>query len=676
MKKIIRFLLPALLAAACLAQPALAAQSTTYTWAIDRRGNFVHTQDAYLPDRTVTDLMLREPEDIFIAGNGMLYVSDTGNRRILVYDIARGAVARELAYEGFQKPRGLYVTPALDLYVADSAAGAVFRFDRDGNLIQTFTRPDSAAFGDTAYAPARVAVDGRGSVYLVGEGVANGIIQLSVTGEFLGFFTTNKVTLTWIQAIQNLIFTDAQKSQLQAFMPGTFSNLYADARGILYTVTMGRMKPDNVKKHDMKGGNIFKNGVISSNSLSDVTTDRNGIIYAGDSRGWVMVFSPDGDFIFDFGGYSADDVAGLYAYLTAVAVEEDGTVWTLDNEKAYLQSYKPTEYTLSIYQALTLFNQGRYSEAEAMWDNVLRYNQTSILAHDGIGKAGLYLQKYDDARLHFELSGNRAFYSQAFWETRNAWLQKNLIWLLGAIALLAVLFNAVKLLDRRKAVRAVAGGAARRVREAPVVRDFVFAASIMRHPLDGYYDLKRNIRGTYKGAALQIAALFVSMILYQTSKAYIVQTTAIEDMNLAATVGGFFGVIALFIVCNYLVTSINDGEGSIGDIFKMTAYASLPLTLSFTLITALSYALTFNEVFLLNFLMTAGVAWFCLTLYLGLQEMHNYNVWNTVKSILFTAGFILIALIALLILTILFQQMAQFIEALGREVYYNAAGII
>jgi predicted PurR-regulated permease PerM len=108
----------------------------------------------------------------------------------------------------------------------------------------------------------------------------------------------------------------------------------------------------------------------------------------------------------------------------------------------------------------------------------------------------------------------------------------------------------------------------------------------------------------------------------------------------------------------------------------MTAYASLPLSATFILVTALSYMLTFNEVFLVNFLSAAGVAWFCLTVYLGLQEIHNYNFKNTVKSILFTAGFILIAVVALLILTILFQQLAQFVEALGREAYYNAAGMV
>jgi DNA-binding beta-propeller fold protein YncE len=658
------------------ALPVSAAQSTTFTWALNRKDRFVRTQDAYLPERTVTGLMLKEPEDIFAAADGMLYISDGGNRRVVVYDTARDEVSREIRHEGFDRPRGIYVSAGLDLYVADSAAGAVFRFDKEGNLIQTFTRPYSAAFGDTPFAPMRIAADNRGSLYIVGEGVSNGIIQLSVTGEFLGFFTTNLVNLTFIQLLQNIFFTEAQRANLQDRVPGTFSNVHTDARGIVYTVTMGRNAIDNIKKHDMRGGNMFIDGLISSNSLSDVTTDGNGIIYVSDTRGWVFVYSPTGEHIFHFGGYSPEDIAGLYSYLTAVAVEEDGTVWTLDFDRAYLQSYRPTEYTLTIYGSLSLFNEGRYLEAEEQWNTVLRYNQASVLAHDGIGKASLYMQKYDEARKHFELAGNREYYSQAFWEIRNRWLQGNLVWILSALAVSWFLLLIVKYADRCKSLSGVLSKTAGQMGLWWGVRDVKFALLIMRHPIDGFYDLKHKIKGNYAGASFLMLTLFSAMMLHQTSKAYILRTTAVEDINLAALIGGFLGVVFLFITCNYLVTSINDGEGSIGDIFKMTAYASFPLSISFILVTVLSYALTFNEIFLVTFLLTAGVAWFCVIFYLGLQEIHNFNFRNTIKNILFTAGFILIAIIALLILTILFQQITQFIEALGRELFYFATGTI
>ena len=45
---------------------ASANQATSYTYAADEDKNWERTQDAYLPDKTVTELGLSSPEDLFI----------------------------------------------------------------------------------------------------------------------------------------------------------------------------------------------------------------------------------------------------------------------------------------------------------------------------------------------------------------------------------------------------------------------------------------------------------------------------------------------------------------------------------------------------------------------------------------------------------------------------------
>ena len=70
-----------LLAVVCLMlqlpMRASANQATSYTYAADENGYWVRTQDAYLPDKTVTELGLSAPEDLFIDENNMLYIADT-----------------------------------------------------------------------------------------------------------------------------------------------------------------------------------------------------------------------------------------------------------------------------------------------------------------------------------------------------------------------------------------------------------------------------------------------------------------------------------------------------------------------------------------------------------------------------------------------------------------------
>ena len=67
--------------------PVAASQATSYSYTLDDEGELVRTQDAYLPDRTITNLGLSDPEDMIIDDENNAYIVDTGNARVLVYNL-------------------------------------------------------------------------------------------------------------------------------------------------------------------------------------------------------------------------------------------------------------------------------------------------------------------------------------------------------------------------------------------------------------------------------------------------------------------------------------------------------------------------------------------------------------------------------------------------------------
>jgi len=667
-----------------VAQPIVifaAGANTTMTFAWNRRGWLVRTQDAYLPDRNITDLGLNGPQHMAFGSNDLLYIADTGNRRILIFDTTTNQVYKDLRFEGFESPRGVFITPDDKLYVADAGAGAVFIFDAlTGEHLHTHGAPTAMAFGETRFAPNRIAVDVRGNMYIVGEGVFDGIIQLSSAGEFLSFFASNQTTRTFTQMLQDIFFTERQREALLDRLPPTFSNVTVDHRGVVYSTAMGTpgfLGGEGLRRHDMAGRNTIQNFIPITN-LIDLDVDQNGNIFVANTYGYITVFTNSGEMIFYFGTWAGGtnlDIAGWFQALQSIAVSSQGHVWALDSTRNFLQSFTPTEYALSVYYALDLFNAGLYEESAVVWEDVLRHNQMSVLAHTGLGRAHLYQQRFDQARTSFYLAGHRDYYSAAFWEVRNEWMMNNLVGIIIGVAILFAVMSIVRNLDKKRVVATAVGGVKSRVMNASRFKTILFAFSVARHPIDSFYYMKRREKGTLWGALFHFVLFFISFMVWQTSQGFLMQFIDIVDMDFFVIIGGFFGIFVLFILSNYLVTSINDGEGNIIDIFKLVSYGLFPLTITFFAVTAVSHVITHNEIFLLTFLLRAGFVYAGVVLWLGLQEMHNYSFGQTFKSVFITALFMLLAIVVIFNINILTSEVAAFFESIWREVYANVTGM-
>lgn len=664
--------------------PVSASQATSYSYTLDDEGELVRTQDAYLPDRTITDLGLQDPEDIVIDENNLMYIVDTGNARIVIYDLNTEKVVNILnkktitdkKFSGFNTPKGIYRTKDGELYIADAGAKTVFRFDKDFKYVRQYDRPTAPIFADTNYEPSKVAVDSGNNLYIVSEGVYNGVIQLANTGEFLGYFTSNKSKLTPQQIFLKLIYTKEQEknSELLNTLPSTFSNVYVDSEGTAYSTCMGT-GDDLLKKHSTDGTNMFNNPITTSDALTDITVDEDGIIYACDTKGYLWIYTMSGEMIFSFGEEAGEkDVSGLFSSLTTVAIDNEGNIWTADGEKGFLQSFTPTEYATTIYAALREYEDGDYEDALEHWNYVLRLNQMSVLAHNGVAKAYFNYEEYDKAMEDFEIAGNREGYSDAFWEVRNKALQKNLSIALIIIIILIVLKIVIGLIDKKKIIKKKRRALGQKLKKMPVIGEIGYSFKCARHPIDRYYDIRVGKNGSPLAALIIYVIFFGVYMLYQTGKGFIYQYTDVEDMDMGAVVVGFFAILILFIICNYLVTSITDGDGTLKQVFMIPAYGLMPVMFCMLITIGMSYVLTYNEAFILTVIMIIGVCWSVAVIFEGLATVHDYDFKKMVLSLIITVVFMLIAAIVVLVVIIMWEQLYDFLLTVGKEIIRNVTG--
>lgn len=648
-----------------------ATSATTYTQTFDRKWQFVVTQDAYLPDQTILNLGLKNPSDIHLDKDDNLYIVDSGNRRIVVYNPNIGQVIDIITHPEFSNPQGIFITEDEEIYVADTSAEAVFRLAKDGTFIQKYGKPDSSSLDVTTFNPKKVAVDQQDNLYIVADGVFDGIIQLSSNGDFQGYFSSNKVQLTATQRFQEVIFSDKQLDQLANRNPDAFTNIYVDENGLKYSTSIGD-GIDNVKKHNTDGSSSIDTNYGIDLQLIDVYTDNDGIIYAASASGFIDVFTKDGSFIFAFGtDFQGADVSGIYSELTSIAVDSNGYIWTLDQDKAFLQSYVPTDYSTLIYKALTQYQDGDYDGAVLTWEEVLKLNQLSVLAHNQIGHNLFSQGEFEASMEHFELGGSRKFFSDAYWEVRNLSIQKNLPPVLLGIIVVTLVSVIVKFTNKRFQYLAKPKAYVKKIGEIKIINDFIFQFSFYKKPLDSYYYLKRKERGSYLMASIIFVLFFFVYMNFTMNQGFIFQRVEAADMDLGAIVLGFFAIFVLFIISNYLVTSINDGEGSLGEIYKGVMYSLSPLMISYLLITYLSYYVTLNEVILLDLIGTAGLLGTGILIFLAIQELHNYTIRESIKSFLLTFLFMAIAAILFAFIQIMGDQLIQFVIGLFKEAFRN-----
>ncbi|HVW07402.1 MAG TPA: hypothetical protein VHC90_02410 [Bryobacteraceae bacterium] len=115
---------------------------------------------------------MNQPHHVAVDTDDRLYVADSGNGRVLVFNRApaagNGAFAAITLTSGLKTPRGVDVNPATgDIWVADVSGNQAVRYPNFNALIGSGTYTSNANLTD--FAPLAVAEDNWGNVYLADD---------------------------------------------------------------------------------------------------------------------------------------------------------------------------------------------------------------------------------------------------------------------------------------------------------------------------------------------------------------------------------------------------------------------------------------------------------------------------------------------------------------------------
>ncbi len=686
MRKKLAVLLAVCLLFVCGVTTVSASENTTYTYTISVDGDWIRTQDAYMPGNIyLREIGLNKPEDIFIKGD-LMYIADTGNSRVVVYNM-KDQTYVEFGKDRMVNPRGLFVTEDDSIYVADGS-GVLLIYDSQKVLRQEIGRPDSYLFSDiSTYAPKNVVVTKEGNIFLCSEGTSEGILQFDTKGEFQGYFAANRKYLTFMETIQDMILSDEMKQDLLMRRPRAIYNIDINERDLIYSVTqtdeysisgskLAAAKQENaLKQHNLDGTNILSRNDFMQDEWNfvDVASGNNGNVYAVTYTGLIYEYDSEGSLIFSFAGRMTNvERTGVFAYASAIEVDDAGFIYVLERDKGYVQVFYPTDFAVATHQAIHDLQNGNYQNSEQTWESLLSLNGMSRIAHMGYGKTLFHQQRFAEALEEFRIAQDRGYYSDAFWELRDNWLGENIIYFVAVALILALIAGVISFIKKRRPAPETV-----RVKEIPQTKgkrflhDITYFRYMLKHPIDGYYYLKHGQAGSRTSATFLYLVLFLVFAADTMFRGFVFGFGSLTDAPVLMMAIVFLVVILLFLLGNYMVATINEGEGSMRNLYTMLPYALSPYLVITPFIVAATYVLTLNEGFLVTFGWTITVLWSAVLIFIGLTETHNYSFWDTVKNVLLTLFFMVIAIIAVAVLYLLWLQVITFVQDIWMEVTYR-----
>lgn len=191
---------------------------------------------------------------------------------------------------------------------------------------------------------------------------------------------------------------------------------------------------------------------------------------------------------------------------------------------------------------------------------------------------------------------------------------------------------------------------------------------IINHPIDTIEALKEKKNGSIISASLILLAFTVAEIILTVTKGFIFNTSRIEDFNIVMVLARSLFMVLLFVVANWALCTLLDGEGRVIDIYIATCYCLLPLVFARIIEIFASNILTESEYVFVGMIVMCLNLWFVVLLLFSLKTIHNYTFTKTLWNALVTLIAMAIIFFILFLFIILVQQLYIFFATVATEI--------
>lgn len=711
MKKLYRVLL-IVFALVMVLSPVVSAATPYATYTYSASGTVLTSPAAYVPDIVIDASYMGisgtidDPRDLFVGPDEKVYIVDAASASVIVLDryykhlfTITSFINEHGVPDTFANPSGVFVNEDY-IYVCDTDNNRIVMFDTEGNYYKIIGKPESNLFEEgSIYKPVACAVDDYGRIFVVSSTTYQGIIVLNDEGDFFGFIGATAVSISALEIIWRAIQTDEQREQSEEYVSTEFNNITIDKDNFIYVTTSSIPEDEQqaaiqskstsgdkapVRKLNASGSDVMKrNGfyppsgevsvvtfsssdtaIVGASKIIDVAVGPEGTwSIIDEKRSKVFTYDDNGNLLYVFG--DGGQQTGNIGSVEAIAYQ-DSTILLLDKTNDNIVTYRRTEYGDLLMAAIQHDNERQYDATIDDWTEILKRNNNFDSAYIQIGKA-LYRQaKYEEAMDYYKSAYETANYSESYKEVRKEWAN-SFFWLIPIVIVvvcivIAKFFGFAAKVNKRTALK---------VGRKSLKEELLYAFHVILHPFDGFWDLKHEKRGSVRSG---LVILIITIIVYfynSIGQGYIFNPRPSTAMNIMGALSAVLAPLLLWVIANWCLTTLFEGEGSMSDIFTACCYCLTPLPLLILPVTIASNFLTANEGGLLTMVTSFAYIWLGLLVFFAMMVTHDYSVGKNILTCVAT----IVGMAFIMFLGVLFSSLmakiVSFVTNIIEEITYR-----
>lgn len=198
-----------------------------------------------------------------------------------------------------------------------------------------------------------------------------------------------------------------------------------------------------------------------------------------------------------------------------------------------------------------------------------------------------------------------------------------------------------------------------------------FVKHVVTHPFEGFEDLRWKKAGSMRIAIFIVIMLFVQQVAYSRLYGFQYYSDYDKIFNIVPYIFKSFIIFGTWVVANWAMCTLFDGEGTMKNIFINSAYALVPYISGYLIGTVMSHFLIRDEYVFIQSIEIIGTCWTFILLISGIKAVHQFTFGKTIALMLLTVAAMIAILFLLVLLLTLFQQVLIFILSIYTELSYR-----